>query len=122
MMTKRFLIAVLALACMLGSVPASANPVLQTLSGLVLSVDLRTSELHVQFEHPVTGENLLKTFTVDNRTGFKHVKGLDQIRPQDPVSVDYEEKAPEQLKAVYIEVVRLNDVPFTKEQVKKVLL
>ncbi len=104
----------------LGSIPASAHQVLQTLSGLVLSVDLKTSQLHVKFEHPVTGENLLKTFTIDDSTGFKHVKGLGQIKPQDPVSIDYEEKKPDQLKAIYIEVVRLNDVPFTKEQVNKV--
>lgn len=119
MMKKRFLITVLALAFVLGSVSSFANPILQTMSGLVLSVDLKASQLHVQFEHPVTGENLLKIFTVDNTTGFKHVKGLGQIRPQDPVSIDYEEKTPEDLKAVYIEVVRLNDVPFTKEQIQK---
>lgn len=112
--------AVLALVFVLGSLSASASPVLQTLSGLVLSVNLKTNQLHVQFEHPVTGENVLKTFTIDNTTGFKHVKGLNQIKPQDPVSVDYEEKNPDQLKAVYVEVVRLNDVPFTKEQVNKV--
>ena len=118
---KRLLIITLIFAAVIGgTAPASANPVLQTLSGLVLSIDLKASELRVQFEHPVTGENILKIFTIDERTGFKHVKGLGQIKPKDPVSVDYEEKNPNQLKAVYIEVVSLNDVPFTKEQVNKV--
>ncbi len=122
MMTKRFWISLTASIFLFASIPASANPVLQTLSGLVLSVNLNTSQLHVKFEHPVTGESELKIFDVDNRTGFKHVKGLNQIKPQDPVSIDYEEKTPDQLKAVYIEVVRLNDVPFTKEQIQKAIL
>lgn len=120
-MKKKIQILVFVLLVVLVSIPASANPILQTLSGLVLAVDLNTSQLRVQFEHPVTGENELKIFNVDHTTGFKHVKGLNQIKPQDPVSVDYEEKTPNDLKAVYIEVVRLNDVPFTKEQIQKAL-
>lgn len=99
--------------------PVSAE-ILQTLSGLVTFVNAQTHELHIRFEHPVTGEMLMKTFNVSAKTGFKNVKRLDEIKPNDAVSVDYEESGPKTLSAVYVEVVSLDKVPFTEEQIKKI--
>lgn len=93
--------------------------VLQTLSGLAVSVDTGNQKLFILFEHPVTGEESLKEFVVLTSTGFKNVKRLDQIQPNDPINIDYEELAAGTLKAVYIEVVSLRKLPFTKEQVRK---
>lgn len=100
---------------------AASGQVLQTLSGFAISVDPKAQELRVLFEHPVTGENLLKVFKVLPTTGFKNVKRLDQIKPQDPVSVDYEKSENAELQAVYIEVVSLDRAPFDENQVGKYL-
>ena len=97
---------------------ASAQ-VLQTLSGLVTAVDAESNQLHVLFEHPVTGEELVKIFTIRPDTGFKNVKRLRDIKPRDPVSIDYEEIGVDTLRAVYVEVVSIDKVPFTKEQIDK---
>ncbi len=97
---------------------AAPAQVLQKLSGVAVSIDLESHKLHVLFEHPVTGEDAMKIFSVSPSTGFKNAKRLDQIKPNDPVSIDYEESSSD-LKAVYIEVIPLKEVPFNKEQVKK---
>ena len=107
----------LAAAFLIISGPAQAQ-LLQTLSGLTLSVDASSRKLHVLFEHPVTGEETVKVFEILPGTNFKNVKRLEQIQPNDPVNVDYEEDGAGELKAVYIEVVSLDKVPFTKEQLK----
>ena len=52
------LIAVLSL-----SMPLNAQ-VLQKLSGLAVSVDAELRTLHIRFEHPVTGEEIFKVFSV----------------------------------------------------------
>ena len=99
--------------------PVSSAEVLQKLSGLAVSVDLQSQKLSVRFEHPVTGERILKIFSVLPSTGFKNVKRLDQIKPNDPVSIDYQEREKEGLQAVYIEVISLKGLPFDPDQVKK---
>lgn len=92
--------------------------VLQTLSGFAVSVNPAARELRVLFEHPVTGENTVKVFQVQPNTGFKNVKRLEQIKPNDPVSIDFEEEG-DSLKAVYVEVIPLKEVPFTAKDVRK---
>lgn len=117
-MTKRIGIVLIALLMLVQ--PASAE-VLQTLSGFAVSIDPKAQELRVLFEHPVTGENALKVFKIFPNTGFKNVKRLDQIQANDPVSVDYKEAANNELRAVYVEVVPLERVPFDEGQVGKYL-
>ena len=95
--------------------------IVQKLSGIAVSVDLKLQRLEVSFEHPVTGENTLKVFQIEPGTGFKNTKRLDQIKPNDPVSIDYQEAAGNELTAIYVEVIPLNTVPFTREQVTKKL-
>lgn len=92
--------------------------VLQKLSGLAVSVNPIDKSLEVLFEHPVTGEGELKNFKILPSTNFKNVKRLDQIKPQDPVSVDYQSKDGN-LHAVYIEVIPLNGVPFNQKEFQK---
>ena len=116
----RHLLLAIALLLAAPSVPGSAE-ILQTLSGLVTSVNAQTHELHIRFEHPVTGETLLKTFNISARTNFKNVKRLGDIKPNDAVSIDYEENGSKTLSAVYVEVVSLDKVPFTEEQIRKAL-
>ena len=106
------------LVVVLISAPSLQAQVLQKLSGLAVSVNAELCELHVRFEHPVTGEEIFKVFMVPSNTGFKNAKRLSDIKPNDPVSVDYEENA-DGPRAVYIEVVPLEKVPFDSKQVKR---
>ena len=93
--------------------------ILQKLSGVAVSVDVQSRELRVLFEHPVTGEEILKIFQILPSTNFKNAKQLSDIKPKDPVSIDYKEEGPNKLEAVYIEVIPLKEVPFSKEALKK---
>lgn len=97
-----------------------AQPI-QKLSGLAVSVNLQSQMLNVMFSHPVTGERILKSFVVLPSTGFKNVKRLDQIEPNDPVSVDYEENGDGELHAIYIEVIELEKVPFSRNELPRFL-
>lgn len=93
--------------------------VLQKLSGIAVSIDVGKQKLEVLFEHPVTGEEVLKIFQILPNTNFKNAKRLSDIEPQDPVSIDYHENRGSHLEAVYIEVIPLEGVPFSKEGLKK---
>lgn len=93
--------------------------VIQKLSGVTDSIDSQNKKIRILFEHPVTGEQTIKEFDIFSSTGFKNVKRLDQIKPEDPISIDYEESETGTLKAIYIEVVSLKKVPFTREEVRK---
>ncbi len=93
--------------------------VLQKLSGVAVGVNISTQKLEVLFEHPVTGEEILKIFQILPNTNFKNAKQLSDIKPEDPVSVDYKEEEPNKLEAVYIEVIPLEGVPFSKNDLKK---
>ncbi len=109
------------LAGLLASKPLFSQ-VLQKLDGLAISSDLRAQKLQVLFEHPVTGENLLKIFEVVPSTNFKNAKSLKDIKPNDPLSIDYKESENGSLEAVYIAVIPLKKLPFTAEEVRKKLL
>lgn len=109
---------ILILAMLVGAGSLSAQ-VLQKLSGLIDSVNLGSHELRVHFQHPVTKEEIVKIIQVLPSTGFKNVKRLDQIKPHDPVSIDYKDDGKGTLHAVYIEVVSLANLPFDPNAVKK---
>ncbi len=100
----------------------SSAQILQKLSGLAVGIDPASHELSVRFEHPVTREHILKIFHILPNTGFKNVKRLEQIKPNDPVSIDYEENGKDGLHAVYIEVISLTNLPFDPNLVKRKFL
>jgi hypothetical protein len=89
--------------------PAYAS-MIQRLDGRVVRADLQTHILLVQFEHPVSGENIQKEFEVTESTGFKRVKGLGKIRSGDLVTVDYREEGTK-IIAIYIDVVPIDRQP-----------
>jgi len=112
---KRFIVT-LSLSLFLITQTALAQHV-QTLAGLAVSVDSGRRELRVMFEHPVTGEDVVKIFQIVPSTNFKNVKKLEQIKPNDPVSIDYQETGNGKLDAVYIEVIPLKEMPFSRKDV-----
>ena len=104
------------------NLPESSAQILQKLNGLAVAVDPASHQLSVQFEHPVTRDRSLKVFQILPSTGFKNVKRLEQIKPNDPISIDYEEISKGILQAVYIEVVSLKNLPFDPAKVKRKFL
>ena len=90
---------------------ASRAEVLKTLSGRVTEIDVENSSLRIDFQHPATGENKELVFAVDAHTGFGGIKALQELKPRDPIAIDYEENSKGQLRARHIERVQLTGPP-----------
>jgi len=65
---------------------------IKTLGGQVLSVDTEKNILGIDFLHPATGEREKLFFLVNGSTDFRGVAALRELRPKDPVTVDYVEE------------------------------
>lgn len=102
---------VLSIALALILLPTGRAEVVKTLNGRVLAVDTRNNLLSVDFQHPATGERKELLFTVGAQTGFSGVKALGQLRPEDPVKIDYEENSSGSLEARHIDKVRIEGPP-----------
>ena len=91
---------------------AWAEPVVKVVNGRVKEVRLTEQRLVVRLRHPATGIMEDLVLQIDERTGFRRGIRLKDLRPEDPVSVDYEEipgKIPPH--AVQVKRVALRGVP-----------
>lgn len=96
---------------------AHAGP-LKTLSGRVNHTDLNKETLVVDFTHPATGMVQAMQFRVTQETGLNGFHALADMRPQDIVTVDYEEQKEGLLKAVYVAKFRIAGPPTGLENFK----
>ena len=83
---------------------AADSEMIQRLDGRVISADESKRVLAVQFDHPVSGEQIQKEFLISNDTRFRHVKTFNRIKAGDLVTVDYREQN-EKATAIYVDVV-----------------
>ena len=91
---------------------AWAEPVIKVVNGRVKEVRLTEQRLVVRLRHPATGLMEDLVLQIDERTGFKRGLRLQDLHPEEPVSVDYEEipgKIPPH--AVQVKRVALRGVP-----------
>ena len=88
-----------------------ADPVVKIVNGRVKEVQLREQRLVLSFRRPATGlvEDLV--LQIDGQTGFKKGVRLQDFRPDEPVSVDYEEASGSIPRAVQVREVPLRGVP-----------
>ena len=89
-----------------------AETVVKVVNGRVKEVRLAEQKLVVRLRHPATGIMEDLVLQIDERTGFKRGTRLQDLHPQEPVSVDYEEmpgKIPPH--AVQVKRVPLRGVP-----------
>jgi hypothetical protein len=73
-----------------GAIPEGANgPEVQWLWGEVVSVDPAQNAFVVKYLDYETDQEKEITIAVDEKTAFENIRSLDEIKPQDTLSVDY---------------------------------
>ena len=90
---------------------AGAESVVKIANGRVKEVFANEQELVLAFRHPATGKTEDLILKIDEGTGFKKGVHLQDFRPNEPVSVDYEEAAGGVLRAIQVRRVPLRGVP-----------
>ena|GEM_PF-5723718 len=83
---------------------------LKIVDGRVAEVRSKERELVLAYRHPVTRREEKLVLQVDQGTGFYEGVHLEDLRPEQPVSVDYEE-GPSGLKAVRVRQVPIRGIP-----------
>lgn len=78
---------------------------------MVKEIGVERNEIVVSYSHPATGTREELSFKVDTQTGFSGGFRLEDLQPQEPVSVDYEEDSEGSRRAVLIKRVPLTGVP-----------
>ena len=86
-----------------------ASP-LKVVDGRVAEVRSKERELVLTYRHPVTRREEKLVLQVDQGTGFYEGAHLEDLHPNQPVSVDYEE-GPSGPKAVRIRQVPTRGIP-----------
>gem|GEM_PF-4738780 len=71
----------------------------------VAEVQLDKKQLTLVFQHPVTQKDEQLILEIGNKTDFSENLHLEDLRPNEPVSVDYEEKSEGKGRAVLIKRV-----------------
>lgn len=73
-----------------GAVPEGTNgPEVQWLWGEVVSVDSAQHAFVIKYLDYETDQEKEITIAVDEKTAFENIRSLDEIKPQDTLSVDY---------------------------------
>lgn len=80
-------------------------------NGRIKEVGLERNEIVLSYLHPVKGETEELSFQIDPQTGFSGGFRLEDLQPQEPVSVDYEENSEGSRRAVLIKRVPLRGMP-----------
>ena len=105
------LFAISCVSLFLFSFPAHAEASVKIANGRVKEVLANEQELVLAFRHPATGKTEDLILKIDEGTGFKKGVHLQDFRPNEPVSVDYEEAAGGVLRAIQVRRVPLRGVP-----------
>ncbi len=104
------------------AVPAAvfAEEIPERIDGTVLSVDLKSRLLRLDFEHPATFKHSQPEFYVAEDAGFKDFKKLSQLKAGDLVSIDYLDYG-KTWKAIYIILIPQEKTYFTHKEVADAL-
>ncbi len=94
---------------------ARAEQVLKVMDGRVKEISSEKHELVLSYRHPVSGQMEEKTFEVDTATGFPEGMRFQDLRPNQPLSVDYQEGPQGKAHAVRIRAVPLRGVPIDRK-------
>ena len=89
-----------------------AAPSLKVVDGRVKQVLPEKQELVLSYRHPVTGQWEELILKVDRQTGFSEGVRFEELQENDPLSIDYQENAEGNARAV-----RINRVPLTADYV-----
>lgn len=85
--------------------------VLKTLSGRVSRTDPSAGILYVNFTNPATEAVREMPFHITLHTGLHDIRRLAEVKPEDIVTVDYEESPSGELQAVYVAKFRISGPP-----------
>ena len=98
--------------CLLLFLPfGRAESVVKIVNGRVKEVRLSEHQLVLFFKRPATGQMEELVLKVDEGTGFKKGFRLEDFRPNEPVSVEYEEIPGQGPRATQVRKVPLRGVP-----------
>ena len=90
---------------------AHAEPAVKIVNGREKEVRLSEHQLVLFFKRPATGQMEELVLKVDEGTGFKKGFRLEDFRPNEPVSVEYEEIPGQGPRATQVRKVPLRGVP-----------
>lgn len=92
----------------------ASSEITQKVDGRIVQADAKARTFMIAYQHPATYEKMTKEFVIDDHTRLKNVKGIENLRKGDIVSVDYREVG-NRLEAFYVERV-LEQVQYVKPQ------
>ena len=94
-------------------VPIAWASGVKVVDGRVGEVRLRKKELVLVFQHPVTQKDEQLVLEIGKKTDFSEDLRLKDLKPNEPVSVDYEEKSQGKGRAVLIKRVPIRAPNFS---------
>ena len=68
---------------------SEAQPEMQWSWGEVVSVDVQKKEIIVKYLDYEADQEKEMTISIDEKTTFENVKSLEELKPQDTISIDY---------------------------------
>jgi len=99
--------------------PAADETEVEWLWGEVASVDAPNKALVVKYLDYDTDIEKQITITADEKTGFENVKSMDEIKPQDTVSIDYIVGPDNRNTAKVISVEKMDDISASEEDMSE---
>lgn len=100
-----------ALALLLFAANVASEAALKVANGRIKEVGLERNEVVLSYLHPVNGETEELSFKIDPQTGFSGGFRLEELKRNEPVSIDYEENSEGLKRALLIKRVPLRGVP-----------